>query len=268
MHFRAEVQTAKFKQLDCSLPTALVCLALFCCCMRLLKRLSKQQTEMLWAPTSAAHKIRGLTAAHCQASHCALSVCRQARQQSSICSHRPAAFALRQIWQESSCVVMCRHSRSTATTIAAQQSQQTDAAAAEDLLIVGALMCLALLHWHRHCQASHKEPSTSWWFDCVRACRPRRPGELHRQVVAGTTSQRGSGRPNQHPQQSCAVQHPAGFRLSTAFLLLYELARHVRALPSYILLPAACLLAPGPQHSLSYSCTGLAGMETEVAMMP
>ena len=100
---------------------------------------------MLWAPTSAAHRIRGLTAAHCGASHGVHSVHRQARQQRGSCSHKLACFKQQRSWQGASCVLMCRHSRSAGTTAAAQQSQQTSAADAEDLLIVGALMvpCLA-----------------------------------------------------------------------------------------------------------------------------
>ena len=144
---------------------------------------------MLRAPTSAAHRIRGLTAAQRGASHGAPSFHWQARQQRGSCSHRPAALQQQRSWQGASCVLMCRRTRSTATAAAAQQSQQTSAAAAEDLLIVGALMWLALLrHWGRPQPATFSDlegklcaclqAQASWgamWASCGGSSTPARP---------------------------------------------------------------------------------------------
>ena len=178
---------------------------------------------MLWAPPSAAHRTGGLTAAHYAAVHSVPGVHSQARQQRCFCSHEPAAFQQQQTWQKSSLVSKCRQRRCLVTTNAAQQSTAT---AAEDLLIVGTWTCIALVARTRADPSQAQGLSRCTANLSVRACRPRRPGMLRGQGVAGSASQRGSSRPNKHPQQPCAVQHSAAHRLSLLSAETCKLGSH------------------------------------------
>ena len=188
----------------------------------------KSSPRMLWTPTSGAHRIRGLTAAHCGALRSAHNPQYQARQQRSSCSHRPAAIPQQRSWQTGSCVLTCNQTRSLITLAAAQQSEQARAAVAEDLLIVGALTCPALLHWHWQVQAS--PTMLSRWTE---VCTPAGPGVLGSYVGKLWREQHPSaavvGQTNT-PNNHARCKHPARLRLSSAFLPPHKLARRDRAL--------------------------------------